>query len=80
MTGGIYQFGPSFWTADEQRDGLMRAVFEDARVQDLPCYLSTSNERNVPFYLDLGFTKLSEIVEPSSGVSFWTFRRNREEP
>ena len=25
MTGGIYQFGPSFWTADEQRDGLMRA-------------------------------------------------------
>jgi ribosomal protein S18 acetylase RimI-like enzyme len=65
---------------DAQGRGLGRALLQpvmaraDARGQ--PCYLETAQPRNVAFYEHLGFRVLADIVDPTSGLRMWTFRRD----
>jgi GNAT superfamily N-acetyltransferase len=40
---------------------LVRNVLQQARAQDLPCYLDTENPRNVPYYGRFGFRQVSEM-------------------
>jgi ribosomal protein S18 acetylase RimI-like enzyme len=60
--------------------GLGRALIEPimnrADAAGLPCYLETAQPDNVAFYEYLGFKKVVEEVEPQSGLTMWTFRRD----
>lgn len=55
------------------REGLMRA--DQAR---LPCYLETTQPRNVAFYERHGFTVVSTGELPEGGFSYWTMYRLSE--
>lgn len=63
---------------EAQGTGLGRALLEPiidrAGAAGQPCYLETANPANVTFYDRLGFERIAEIVEPRSGLRFWTFR------
>ncbi|CAN5128123.1 GNAT family N-acetyltransferase [soil metagenome] len=54
---------------------LMRPIFERSAAEGVPIYLETAQPKNVTFYERLGFRLLRDMVEPSSGVRMWTFRR-----
>ncbi len=54
---------------------LLRPILERADIDGLPAYLWTAKSRNVPFYQRHGFEVVTEGVEPTSGVRFWTMRR-----
>lgn len=45
---------------------LLQTVLQQARTQNLPCYLETENPRNVPFYQSHGFRLVSETVVKGS--------------
>lgn len=47
---------------------LLQAVLQQARAQNLPCYLDTQNPRNVPFYQRHGFRQVSEARISGSEV------------
>lgn len=53
---------------------LLQPIIERAHSAGQPCYLETGNPTNVAFYERLGFERVAEIVEPRSGIRFWTFR------
>jgi ribosomal protein S18 acetylase RimI-like enzyme len=55
---------------------MIRPVLAAADETNIPCYLETAQPDNVPLYQHLGFKVLLEEVEPTSGVRFWTFRRD----
>ena len=65
---------------DEQSRGIGRALLEPAmtraRAAGLPCYLVSFNPRNLSFYERAGFHRKSTAVEPTSGLTFWTFLRD----
>jgi GNAT superfamily N-acetyltransferase len=54
---------------------LLRTVFDVADKQGVPCYLETAQPANVRFYTNSGFQLLLEDVEPTSGLRYWTFKR-----
>jgi hypothetical protein len=53
----------------------LRPTLERADRENLPVYLWTAKARNVPFYQRHGFEVVTEGVEPTSGIRFWTCRR-----
>lgn len=55
--------------------GLLQPMIARADAGGAPCYLESFNERNVPFYLRLGFEVVVHDREPSSGLAFWTMLR-----
>ena len=55
---------------------LMQPIFERSETDGSPIYLETAQPKNVSFYEKLGFKVLRDVVEPSSGVRLWTFRRD----
>jgi ribosomal protein S18 acetylase RimI-like enzyme len=60
---------------------LLAPMLKRADAEDLPCYLETVEPKNVPFYERHGFVIQTEVVEPHSGIRFWTFRRDpQQEP
>ena len=69
---------------EAQGQGLGRALLQpiidraDAACQ--PCYLETAQPKNVAFYEHLGFRRVVDTVEPSSGLRMWTFRRDPSAP
>ncbi len=54
---------------------LLQPVLDRADIDGLPCYLETTQPKNVTFYQHLGFDMLVDDVEPESGLRMWTFRR-----
>jgi ribosomal protein S18 acetylase RimI-like enzyme len=54
---------------------LMQPVLAGADADGLPCYLETSNERNVPFYKKYGFTVVSDGVIQKSDLRVWAMLR-----
>ncbi|MDP8921534.1 MAG: GNAT family N-acetyltransferase [Chloroflexota bacterium] len=62
-----------------QRHGLgaalLRPILARADADRIPCYLETFAEENIPFYTRHGFAVVTAGIEPTSGVSFWTIRR-----
>jgi len=55
---------------------LLQPMLDRADAQPVPCYLETTQPKNVTFYQRLGFRVLREVVEPVSGIRIWTFRRD----
>ena len=55
---------------------LVRRGLQDAARDGLPAYLETATERNVAFYVGLGFSVVHDSVEPESGLRWWAFGRN----
>jgi GNAT superfamily N-acetyltransferase len=55
---------------------LLRPMLAHADNNGLPCYLETVQPKTVPFYRKHGFELVVEDIEPSSGVRFWTLRRD----
>ena len=55
---------------------LLQPMFDRATGSGQPCYLETAQPKNVGFYEHLGFRVLVDMVEPSSGLRLWTFRRD----
>ncbi len=55
---------------------LLNHMFERADTENVPCYLETTQPRNVLFYTNSGFSVLEHGTEPQSGVQYWTFRRD----
>jgi ribosomal protein S18 acetylase RimI-like enzyme len=47
---------------------LLQAVLQQAKAQQVPCYLDTQNPRNVPFYQRQGFRQVSEATIAGSDV------------
>ncbi len=58
---------------------LLQPMLDRAAADGVPCYLETTQPRNVTFYERLGFRVLTEVVEPESGLRIWTFRRDGNE-
>ena len=56
--------------------GLIRPVLARGDATGVPCYLETAQRTNVPFYCHLGFSVIDEVVEPTSRLTLWTFRRD----
>ncbi len=54
---------------------LLAPVLSRADATGTPCYLETTQPRNVAFYKLHGFEVLVEGREPVSGLDYWTFRR-----
>ena len=54
---------------------LLNTMFERADRERVPCYLETSQPKNVQFYQRHQFEVLVNEVDPRSGLRFWTFRR-----
>ena len=54
---------------------FLQPMLDRAEIEGLPCYLETTQPKNVTFYQRLGFRVLVDDVEPESGLRFWTFRR-----
>jgi ribosomal protein S18 acetylase RimI-like enzyme len=54
---------------------LIRPMLARADAESLPCYLETSDARNVPLYQSHGFTITVEEVEPNSAIRGWGFLR-----
>ncbi len=54
---------------------LMQPVLARADVDHLPCYLETTNERNVPFYEKHGFNVVSDGEVPRHGLHVWAMLR-----
>lgn len=67
-------------TPDAQGTGRGRALLQPtlarATAAGQPCYLETAQPKNVGFYEHFGFRVLTEVVEPTSGLRLWTFRRD----
>jgi ribosomal protein S18 acetylase RimI-like enzyme len=55
---------------------LLQPMLDRADFDGVPCYLETTQPKNVTFYQRLGFRVLREEVEPGSGLRIWTFRRD----
>ena len=55
---------------------LLQPMLEQADRDGVPTYLETAQPTNVSFYQRLGFEVLDEMIEPRSGLTLWTFRRD----
>ena len=53
---------------------LLQPVLRRAAADGVPVYLETAQPSNVPFYKNLGFKIVKEVVEPVSGLRLWTFK------
>ncbi len=55
---------------------LLQPIIDRADAAGQPCYLETAQPKNIHFYEHLGFRRVIEIREPTSGLQLWTFRRD----
>lgn len=54
---------------------LLRAKFAKIDEQNLPCYLFTNNEKNVPMYEHFGLEVVEEGIIPDTEVPIWAMLR-----
>jgi len=66
---------PSFMGKGVGRS-LMATGLERAAASKLPAYLETAAPTNVRFYEGLRFKVVRELIEPTSRLPLWTFRKD----
>ena len=54
---------------------LLRGMLSRVDEEDLPCYLETEVERNVPIYEHFGFDVIDEFIVPDTMVKIWAMLR-----
>lgn len=68
--------------SDQGRQGqglgsaTMRPILERADTEGVPCYLESSNERNLPLYERHGFVTTEVVHLPDDGPSIWLMWRD----
>jgi ribosomal protein S18 acetylase RimI-like enzyme len=55
---------------------LMRSRLVRCDADQMPAYLESSNERNVPFYEGHGFRVIGELTVPGGGPTLWLMWRD----
>ena len=50
---------------------LLRSKFEEIDKQNIPCYLETHDEQNVPIYQHLGFDVVEVDIIPNTNLPIW---------
>ena len=55
---------------------LVAPVLDIASKEGVPCYVEVLDPATVRFFKRLGFEVVANGVEPLSGLSYWTFRRD----
>lgn len=66
---------------DPQKQGrgvgraLLQTGLEKADADQLPCYLETHDEANIPYYAKYGFELVRTEGVPDSNLQFWCFLR-----
>jgi len=56
---------------------LLRAMLARLDKEQVPCYLDTQNEKNVPMYQHFGFKIVEEGMVPDSPVRHWAMLREK---
>lgn len=56
---------------------LMARALEIADANNMPCYLETQNEKNVPIYQRFGFEVVSDKEIPNEGLHNWGMLRQK---
>jgi len=56
---------------------LLKAMFARIDEEHLPCYLTTSTEKNVSLYQHYGFKVIEKSVIPDTEVSLWAMLREK---
>ena len=56
---------------------LLKAMFARIDKENLPCYVETPNERNVPVYQHFGFKVVEESIVPNTKVTNWAMLREK---
>ncbi len=59
---------------------LLQPIIDRADAAGQPCYLETTQPKNVAFYEHLGFRRVVDTVESGSGLRVWTFCRDPSAP
>ena len=59
---------------------LLKHVSSLADLEVVPTYLETGQPENVLFYQKTGFKVVIEGIEPTSGLRFWTLKREPRPP
>ena len=54
---------------------LLKAMFARTDKEHLPCYLTTENEKNVPFYQHYAFKVVEKVIIPGTEVITWAMLR-----
>lgn len=54
---------------------LLQPLLRQADAENRPAYLWTDQPSSVPFYQCHGFEIMTSMIEPNSGVQFWTLGR-----
>jgi GNAT superfamily N-acetyltransferase len=55
---------------------LLNCMFQRADSEQIPCYLETTQPKNVGFYVHNGFRVIHDGIDPASDLHYWTFRRD----
>ncbi|MFC2013661.1 GNAT family N-acetyltransferase [Chloroflexota bacterium] len=56
---------------------LLKAMLTRIDKEHLPCYVTTQNERNVPFYQHHGFKVVEKVIIPGTVVNHWAMLRGK---
>jgi ribosomal protein S18 acetylase RimI-like enzyme len=56
---------------------LMTKALEIVDANQMPCYLETQNENNVPIYQKLGFEVVTDMEMPKGGLRSWGMLRQK---
>jgi len=56
---------------------LLRPMLARIDEEQLPCYLDTEDEKNVPLYQHYGFKILEEAIIPRTEVRLWAMLREK---
>ena len=57
---------------------LIRGKLRELDKQNLPCYLNTQNEENVPIYEHFGFKLIGKIQVPKSNIYYYGMLRKKK--
>lgn len=55
---------------------LLKPMFTRIDQENLPCYLETNNEKNIPIYQHYGFKLVEEILIPGTAIRNWVMLRD----
>lgn len=58
-------------------DTLLRPMLVRIDEEQLPCYLDTEDEKNVPLYQHYGFKVLEEATIPRAEITLWAMLREK---
>ena len=59
---------------------LLRVLFKEFEAMNLPTYVETMNEQNLPMYQHLGYNVIGKVSLDKAGIHIWSMLRPIEKP